>query len=670
MDTHLFKASKHSSYGAVWNKQAGGTYFRTFSGVEATSAALRLYDARGGLLQTVELARDHRFERTSHLTEWHAFVPGIEPGTKYAFGVDGPNSPEKGFRYDFSKDAIDPAASALSGHMSWDPYSPPKAVVVDHSFDWGDGQVRVCGKPEDLVIYEAHVRGMTALCPHLAPELRGTYLGMCSEPVIERLKRLHVTHVELMPVHHCLSWGYWNYNPIAWGAPETRYVCGPNRLDAVMQMKQMVKVLGQEGIGVILDVVFNHTDEGDHRGPAVSLKLLDNWCYFLDDSRYYSNRTGCGNTVNCAHPAMVRLILQLLRRWVLDYHVAGFRFDLAGDVFSAANGYSLYHPLLTGILTDPILQHCVLIGEPWSALGGGACYAALPAPFLSWSDGYKLAMRRFLCGTPGSFADFAHALDGAQAAEDPVLRYRRVSYLTCHDGFTLHDLLYYNGDERMNSTDGEQNNCSWNCCFPGEQKSDPQVVARRAVIQRASFALQACTAGATMLLYGNEELRTAHGHNNPYNLGDDFNAMAWNDSCPLFAVAERLLELRRRLPGLRSHLQARPRDTLFGRAYGWYTPEGVRAVDLAWSCPGLLAGALYIPNTDRLSSPPDSSLLLFVNGFQWDISFLWPRAADEEGCAWRRLFSSDADDPFAEYVADGKEVFLGAKGVALFQSAR
>jgi glycogen operon protein len=673
VDTTLFSPLRAGFYGAWWDKTRQGTHFCTFSNSAALSAVVRVFSALDDREpKTFEMSRKEAVDESSP-SEWSVFLEGVTPGSIYCYGIDGPKNLRQGHRFHYPSHCLDPAGDALVGEMSFEPLTTPKNVVVDHAFSWDEETpLALKTSPCDLVIYEAHVRGLTIRCPQVSENERGTYLGVSSEASIERMRSLGVTHVELMPVHQSLTWGYWNYMPLIWSAPERKYASATIPGAAVSQLKQMVKRLHQAGIGVILDVVFNHTAEGNEQGPAVCLKLLDNTCYFLWGGKQYLNRTGCGNTVNCAHPAIVRLIVETMLRYVHLYHIDGFRFDLAGDVFSTLHGYNLYHPLLTAIMANPVLRQCKLIAEPWSAGGGGACYASLPEPWLVWSDLYKRAVRLQWRGDPGVFSTFTRCVDGYQLSDDSgQTRYPHVSYPCAHDGFTLADLVSYNDNERPNQGDGESDNCSWNCGARGPS-DDPEVNALRLTIWKALWATQALTAGPVMLLYGNEVGRSAKGNNNPYDGGDELNAVPWDRGSALLEFAKEVMTLRRHHPGLRHHLLPQAGKTFWNRHYSWYSPEGYRINRYAWDNPEFRAGVLYIPDASSVNEQTEAaaSLLLVFNGFPWPIVVTRPKECEEPRRSWRLLLHSGKEQSFAGGRWSLKNFEVCQRSVALFVSGQ
>ena len=551
---------------------------------------------------------------------WHMHVGGLTPGVKYGLRAHGPYRPEEGHRFNPNKLLIDPYAKQLDGRLKWSDavmgyrvgspradlsfdsrdsaFAVPKSVVVDPSFPWAH-DAPLAHPIERTVIYEAHVKGLTAAHPRVDPGLRGTYLGVASEPMIEHLTRLGVTAIELLPVHahiddrFLVSQGlrnYWGYQTVGFFAPEPRYMSQ----NAVWEMQTMVRRLHAVGIEVILDVVYNHSGEGDELGPTLSFRGLDNRAYYRlrDGGRFYVNDTGTGNTLDLTNPMVLRLAMDSLRYWVETFHVDGFRFDLAATLARDAAGFNRRAPFLDALRQDPVLSRVKLIAEPWDVGPGGYQLGNFPHPFLEWNDRFRDCVRRFWRGDTGLTAELAGRLLGSAGEFDSHHRAATtsVNFLTAHDGFTLDDLVSYR--EKHNEANGEGNrdghseNYSDNLGQEGPA-TDPKLRAAREARKRAMLATLLLAQGTPMLLAGDEIGNSQRGNNNAY--AQD-NATGWLDwerpDHELAAFVARLIALRRDHPVLRQ------RAFLHGRPGGdgardivWRRCDGAEPSDADWHDP-------------------------------------------------------------------------------------
>ncbi|MDE5070115.1 MAG: glycogen debranching protein GlgX, partial [Trichodesmium sp. St4_bin8_1] len=528
--------------GASWNGK--GTNFAIFS-ENATSVELCLFDKQNK-------------ETRLTLTEvsnfiWHGYLPGISPGQKYGFRVHGPYEPSQGHRFNPNKLLIDPYAKAIDGNIlygqeifaySWDnpekdlvcildddAHLMPKSVVIDESFDWGDDKLLNTPNHES-VIYEINLKGFTKLHPEIPENLRGTYAGLAHPTAIAYLQSLGITAVELMPIHHFLRYpghlvdkelsNYWGYDSINYFAPYSGYSSSSKPGGQVREFKQMVKALHNGGIEVILDVVYNHTGEGNHLGPTLSFKGIDNAAYYRlveDDPRYYMDFTGCGNSLNVRHPQILKLIMDSLRYWVTEMHVDGFRFDLASalareiyEVDSLAAFFDIVHQ-------DPVISNVKLIAEPWDVGEGGYQVGNFPLLWSEWNGKYRDAVRDFWRGEKETLAEFAYRFTGSSDlyASNGRLPHASINFVTAHDGFTLNDLVSYN--EKHNeangedNNDGEKHNRSWNSGEEGET-NDPEILSLRNRQRRNFLVTLMLSQGVPMLLGGDEFGRTQKGNNN------------------------------------------------------------------------------------------------------------------------------------------------------------
>jgi isoamylase len=559
--------------GAWWD--GAGTRFVVRSR-HASGVVLCLCDEQGGERQRVVLERagDDRFE---------AFVPGAGPGQLYGYRVEGPYDPAAGHRFNPAKLLVDPWARAVTGELRWErsvygygPEGPddpradeedsapavPRSVVVDPRFDWGtDRPPRTPWR--DTVIYEAHVRGLTRLHPEVPPELRGTYLALAHPAVTGHLRALGVSALELLPVQHFESEqhlrregrrNYWGYNPLAFFAPHAGYATG-SRGEQVRELRETVRALHAAGLEVILDVVYNHTAEGDHRGPTLSLRGFDNAAYYrLDpvDRRRYQDLSGCGNTLDFGSAAAVDLAVDSLLWWVEEMHVDGFRFDLATVLGRAGDGFSARAPFFERLAAEPALREVKLIAEPWDLGGGGHRLGAFPEGWAEWNDRFRDTVRRFWRGDRLPVREIVARLTGSRdlfAAGGS----RSVDFVTSHDGFTLADLVSYtrkrnwaNGEHNRDGTDHHLS-ANWGTEGPSD---DPRIRARRQRVQRAFLATLALAQGVPMIAHGDELGRTQEGNNNAYCQDGPLTWVDWSlddDRRRLLDLARRAFALRRRL---------------------------------------------------------------------------------------------------------------------------
>lgn len=593
--------------GATWDGH--GVNFALHSSV-AEKVEVCIFDAKG---KETRLALPKRSYNT-----WHGYVPGIGPGTSYGFRVHGPYDPERGLRCNPHKLLLDPYARAVVGEMVWTPahyaYDMDgevqdlafddsenaahtlKGQVIDERFDWGDDR-RPCVPPSDTVFYEAHVKGLTQLHPGIPPELRGRYAALAHPVMLDYFKKLGVTSVELLPVHAFLDdqrlteagmRNYWGYNSISFFAPELRY--GPARQGGVQawdggavvnEFKGMVKALHAAGIEVILDVVYNHTAEGNHLGPTLSFKGIDNSTYYRlmpDNPRMYLDHTGCGNTLNTHNPVVLRLILDSLRYWVEQMHVDGFRFDLASALGRGADAFDQRSAFFAAIHQDPVLSRVKLIAEPWDIGLGGYQVGGFPTGWMEWNGRYRDAVRSFWKTDAGTLGDFSSRLCGSSDLfqHDGRSPSDSVNIITVHDGFTLHDLVSYNDKHNEangeDNRDGESHNRSWNCGVEGPT-DDPDVLALRERQKRNLLATLFLSQGTPLLLAGDERGHTQQGNNNVYCQD---NELAWIDWTP-GERADALTDFVRRLIAFRREQPTVGRSAFFNGQPG---PEGYK--DVTW----------------------------------------------------------------------------------------
>jgi isoamylase len=658
--------------GATWD--GTGTNFALFSEV-AQRVELCLFNDEG--VQT------SYFLPEADAFVWHGYLPGIGPGQRYGYRVHGPYDPARGHRCNPAKLLLDPYAKAIEGELRWheavfsyrfadpsrlntDDSAPylPKNVVINPFFDWTDDRPpRV--PYHETVIYEAHVKGLTIDHPEIPPEQRGTYAGLAHPVMVDYFRDLGVTAVELMPVHqfvpeHALVArglsNYWGYNTIGFLAPHNTYTAAGQRGEQVLEFKAMVRTLHEAGIEVILDVVYNHTAEGDHLGPTLSFRGIDNAAYYRlrdDDRRYHLDYTGCGNSLNVRHPHALQLIMDSLRYWVLEMHVDGFRFDLASALARELHDVERLSAFFDLVQQDPVVSQVKLIAEPWDVGEGGYQVGNFPPLWTEWNGQYRDTIRDFWRGQPGTLPQFAYRLAGssdlyAQSNRRPVAS---INFVTCHDGFTLRDLVSYN--VKHNDANGEANrdgsddNRSWNCGYEGET-DDPGVLALRARQQRNFLASLFLSQGVPMLSHGDELGRTQRGNNNGYCQDAPLSWVHWDEA------DDRLLEFVRTLAALRRDHPVFRRRRFFRGAerdglgdVAWLTPSGDPMTDEAWDAGYAKSLAVFL-NGDAISEPDprgrrvsDDSFLLLFNAHSETVRFTVPGM--EYGERWEYVL--DTDDP-------------------------
>ena len=652
-------------------------------------------------------------ERTAY--NWHGYLPGVGPGQRYGYRVHGPWAPERGHRFNPAKLLIDPYAKAIDGPVdngaaSTLPYVPtgapdadlerddeddsaaiPRCVVVDPSFDW-EGDRHLETPWADTIIYELHVKGFTQRCPEVPEHLRGTYAGLASDAAVGYLSSLGVTAVELMPVHHVADehflhgrglTNYWGYSSIGFLAPHAGYAATGTRGEQVREFKGLVKALHRAGIEVILDVVYNHTAEGNHLGPMLSFKGVDNASYYrlTPDGRHYVDFTGTGNSLNPVHPSVLRLIMDSLRYWVIDCHVDGFRFDLASALARELHDVDRLATFFDVIHQDPVLSQVKLIAEPWDVGPGGYQVGNFPVLWAEWNDRYRNAMRDLWRGH-GDVARFARRFTGSSDLyqEDGRHPSASINYVTCHDGFTLADLVSYerkrNEANLEGNRDGSDDNRSWNCGVEGPT-DDPGVLELRARQQRNFLATLLLSHGVPMLLAGDEIGRTQLGNNNAWCQDSEVSWLDWEPDQRrerLLAFTRRLVELRRRHPVFRrtrflnGHGVAGPLPDAW-----WFRPDGRHMARRDWESPETQTVGLFLNGEEMGSRAPDGeqvwddSFLILVNARFEPVTFTLPTR--RFGAGW--ALELDTADPGAEgwHPARG-EVRLESRSLLLLRRAR
>ncbi len=670
--------------GPVWDGR--GTNFSMFS-ENAERVELCLFD---GDDHEERLAMT---ERTAF--NWHCYVPGVGPGQRYGYRVHGPYAPQNGARFNAAKLLIDPYAKAIEGPIDYKrantlPYHPngspdadltpdtsddavaiPKSVVVDGGFDWeGDRWPRTPW--HDTVIYEVHVKGFTKLNEHVREDLRGTYAGFASEPALEYLQSLGVTAVELLPIHHIADehflidkglTNYWGYSSIGYVAPHALYAATGTKGEQVREFKGMVKALHRAGIEVILDVVYNHTAEGNHLGPMLSFKGVDNKSYYRlmpDEPRFYMDFTGTGNSLNPVHPSVLRLIMDSLRYFVIDCHVDGFRFDLASALAREFYEVDRLSAFFDTIHQDPVLSQVKLIAEPWDVGPGGYQVGNFPVLWAEWNGLYRDTMRDFW-RAQAPIAEFASRFTGSSDLyqEDGRSPFASINFITAHDGLTLRDLVSYN--EKHNEAnlednkDGTDDNRAWNCGVEGPT-DDPAVNALRARQQRNFLTTLLLSQGVPMVLGGDEFGRSQYGNNNAWCQDNEISWFRWEEAdLELTEFTKRLIELRKDHPVFRRSRFLTGREVLGSGLpdVWWFRPDGRRMTQRDWQrgdayTLGVFLNGQEIPTRGPDGSPiVDDSFLLLFNAHYEPVTFALPTR--RFGARWV------VDLGTAESPADGEE---------------
>jgi isoamylase len=695
--------------GATW--LGNGVNFALFS-EHATSVDLCFFDSMEAPEENI------RIPVTEHTDQvWHIFLPEVRPGQLYGYRVSGPYEPEIGMRFNSSKLLLDPYAKAIAGRVEWgdemfgyvvggeqedltrdfrdDAWGMPKAVVIDNAFNW-DGD-RKLGRPlAESIIYEVHVKGFTKLCPSVPPELRGTYAALGSTWAIDYLKHLGVTAVELLPVHAHIDdktlvdrglTNYWGYNTIGFFAPEATYSSSGNQGEQVNEFKGMVRNLHAAGIEVILDVVYNHTAEGNHLGPTLAFRGIDNIASYRlrkENPRFYLDFTGTGNTFNLLHPRTLQLVMDSLRYWVLEMHVDGFRFDLATTLARDANGVNKLHAFFDIIHQDPVLSQVKLIAEPWDVGEGGYQVGNFPVLWAEWNGKYRDAMRSFWKGDEGKIGEVAYRLTGSPDLyqHDGKRPYASINFITAHDGFTLTDLVSYN--EKRNEAngeknhDGDNNNYSWNHGVEG-RSDDPEISALRERQRRNFLTTLFISQGVPMLLGGDEFGRSQDGNNNAYCQDNEVSWFNWEKrdekQNALFEFTRRLIQLRHQHPVFR-----RPKFFQGRRIRGseikdvmWFNPGGNEMSEEDWGLPfarclGMMLSGDTIDVLNFQGDPiRDDTFLFLINAHYEMISFLLP---GQEHIEWQLLIDTATESGFLaepKSFASGDELPVIDRGACLLK---
>jgi len=687
--------------GATWDGE--GVNFALFS-EHAEKVELCLFD-RTGRRET------HRIQLSEQTDQvWHCYLPEARPGLLYGYRLYGPYEPTKGLRYNPNKLLLDPYAKQIHGGLRWNDSlfayrvghrnedlsfdrrdsasAMPKGMVTDPAFTWGAD--RALRTPwHRTIIYEVHVRGFTVRHPDVPSRLRGTYAALATAPVIDYLVRLGVTAIELMPVHAFVDdreltnrglRNYWGYNSIAYFAPEPRY-CSNHHIS---EFKTMVKALHSAGIEVILDVVYNHTAEGNHMGPTLSFRGIDNAAYYRlapDNPRFYTDYTGTGNTLNMRHPRVLQLIMDSLRYWVLEMHVDGFRFDLAATLARELHEVDRLGAFLDIIHQDPVLSQVKLIAEPWDLGEGGYQVGKFPAGWAEWNDRYRDAVRSYWKGDGGLIGELAYRITGssdfyARSGRKP---YASINFVTAHDGFTLNDLVSFNSKHNEangeNNRDGMENNRSWNCGVEGPT-DQPEINQLRFRQKRNFIATLLLSQGVPMLLAGDEIGHTQNGNNNAYCQDNEISWLDWDPGRidkGFLSFVQRLIALRKTHPSFRrrSFFQGRGIKGAGIKDVVWLKPDGQEMTDQEWNqefarCLGLLLSGDAADETDeRGQRIRDGNFIILMNAHHDEIPFTLPVLTASAG--WTTLVdtSCQSSQGANTFYSPSKAYPLQARSFAL-----
>ena len=661
MDINTFPGTPYP-LGATWDGH--GVNFALYA-ENATGVELCLFDQRMGATQSASV---QMLERTHHM--YHVYIPGIKPGQLYGYRVHGPYDPANGHRFNPAKLLIDPYAKAIAGTIEWDdalfgyevghdngdlqisntdsaPFIP-KSVVINNHFDWSDDKPPKTPYHKSI-IYETHVKGFTKLHPDIPKEIQGTYAALGHPVTIDYLKQLGITAVELMPVHHFVAdrhlvekglTNYWGYNTIGFFAPDVRYCSSGVQGEQVVEFKKMVKELHKVGIEVILDVVYNHTAEGNHMGPTLSFKGVDNVAYYrlMDDKRYYNDYTGTGNTLRANLPNVLRLMMDSLRYWILEMHVDGFRFDLASTLARELHEVNKLSSFFDVIHQDPVISQVKLIAEPWDVGEGGYQVGNFPPGWTEWNGKYRDCIRDYWRGADSIIGEFAARLTGSPDLYQGD--YRRptasINFITAHDGFTLNDLVSYNDKHNdangEDNKDGESHNRSWNCGVEGPTQKK-NVVALRQRQKRNFLTTLFLSQGVPMMLAADEMSRTQKGNNNAYCQDNEISWVDWKHADQeLINFTRELIALRRSHPSFtrKRWFQGQPIKGVGVEDIAWFLPEGTEMDDEDWNTSFAKSLGLYLNGRGLHSLGPkeepfvDDSFYIIFNAHHEEVNYVLP----------------------------------------------
>ena len=649
----------------------------------ATEVELCLFDQPKGAKENQKIKLT---ERTHHV--WHVYIPGLKAGQFYGYRVSGPYDPLNGHRFNSNKLLMDPYAKAIAGSIEWDNSlfgydignpgedlsfsetdSAPflsKCVVIDPAFDWeGDQPLRI--ENHKTIIYEAHVRGLTKNHPDIPEAIRGTYAGIAHPVVIKHLKELGVTAIELMPVHHFIVdrhlkekglTNYWGYNTIAFFTPDTLYSSSGVRSEQVTEFKRMVKELHKAGIEVILDVVYNHTAEGNQMGPTLSFRGIDNASYYrlAEEQRYYKDYTGTGNTLNANLPGVLRLMMDSLRYWITEMHVDGFRFDLAATLARELHEVNRLSAFFDIIYQDPVISQVKLIAEPWDIGEGGYQVGKFPPGWMEWNGKFRDCIRDYWRGADSMLGEFALRITGSPDLYEDGYRTptASINFITAHDGFTLNDLVSYN--EKHNeangedSKDGESHNRSWNCGVEGPT-DDPEVLSLRLQQKKNLLTTLFLSQGMPMLLAGDEISRTQQGNNNAYCQDNEISWVNWKEADQqLLEFTKKLIAIRKKHEAFshRRWFQGQPIKGAGVEDIAWFLPEGNEMTEEHWRNDFAKSLAIYLngrgihPVNSKGEQIKDDSFYIIFNAHHEALDYQLP--ASKYGKEWITVLDTSKHD--------------------------
>ncbi|MGJ1243120.1 glycogen debranching protein GlgX [Sphingobacterium siyangense] len=701
METKINTGSPYP-LGATYDGE--GVNFALFS-ENAEAVELYLYDSSN----QQEIEKFKITEKTHQV--WHIYVSGIRPGQLYGYRVHGPYDPAQGHRFNPHKLLIDPYAKAISGVVQWNdalfaynigeddlsldttdsaPFVP-KSVVIDGHFEWGDDHPPRIPMHQS-VIYETHVKGFTATHPEIPEEIRGTYAALAHPVTINYLKELGITAIELLPIHHFITdrhlqdkglTNYWGYNSVGFFAPDVRYSASGTHGEQVLEFKEMVKALHSAGIEVILDVVYNHTGEGNEMGPTLSFRGIDNASYYrlAEDPRYYMDFTGTGNTLNTRQPNVLRLIMDSLRYWVQEMHVDGFRFDLASALARELHDVDKLSSFFDVIHQDPVISQVKLIAEPWDIGEGGYQVGEFPAGWAEWNGKYRDCIRDYWIGADSMIAEFANRLTGSSDLYrgDNRTPSASINFITAHDGFTLHDLVSYN--EKHNEANGEDNkdgeshNRSWNCGAEGPT-DDSTVNNLREKQKRNMLVTLFLSQGVPMLVAGDEHGRTQQGNNNAYCQDNEISWLNWaNVDVSLLEFTKKLIHFRREHPVFcrRKWFQGLPIRGTGVEDIVWFLPDASEMDDHHWQEDYARSLAVFLNGAGIRSVDTDgkkivdANFYLLFNAYWEDVTYTLP--GENYGAGWFKILDTNNDtiESFGNYSA-GDSILVPSRSILIFQS--
>jgi isoamylase len=690
--------------GATWNGE--GVNFAVYS-ENATAVDLCLFDSKTNKEKRIRIK-----EVDNHI--WHVFVPTIKPGQLYGYRVYGPYEPQNGHRFNPNKLLIDPYAKALSGRVEWNnaifgyemgsaeedlsfneedsaPYIP-KSVVINPAFDWESDKAPKIPYHQSI-IYEAHVKGLTQLHPDIPEEIRGTYLGIADPVTIQYLKDLGITAIELMPVHHFVNDGflrakgltnYWGYNTIGFFAPDIKYSNSGNFGGQVNEFKTMVKQLHKAGIEVILDVVYNHTAEGNHLGPTLSFRGIDNACYYrlAENKRFCFDYTGTGNTLNAMLPSVLRLIMDSLRYWILEMHVDGFRFDLASTLARELHEVDRLGSFFDIIHQDPVISQVKLIAEPWDIGEGGYQVGNFPPGWAEWNGKYRDCMRDYWRGADSVLSEFALRFTGSPDLYKEGYRKptASINFITAHDGFTLHDLVSYNEKHNEangeNNQDGESHNRSWNCGAEGPT-NDANILALRNKQKRNFLTTLFLSQGVPMLVAGDELGKTQRGNNNAYCQDNELSWINWhNADNDLLSFTQKLTHFQHAHPVFcrRRWFKGRPIQGSGVEDIAWFLPDGNSMSEENWNHDFAKSLGIFLNGKAIPSDGPkgerfiDNNFYIVFNAYEGELPYLLP--SEEFGSAWVKVIDTHEnffDEEGGQSFAPGDTIKVQGRSVVVLK---